>query len=151
MTHPVEFDDPFNLTRFTSAQAPDYNRALSELRAGAKHSHWMWYVFPQFAGLGRSSLSQRYAIRSRAEAEAYLAHPMLGPRLLECAAALLAHRDRSAREIMGTPDDLKLRSSATLFATVSDEPVFKELLDQFFDGQPDPETLRLMREAERSA
>jgi uncharacterized protein (DUF1810 family) len=146
----LEPNDPFDLARFTGAQASDYDRALSEVRAGEKITHWMWYIFPQFAGLGRSPLAQRYAIRSRAEAKAYLAHPVLGPRLLECAAALLGHRDRSAREIMGTPDDLKLRSSATLFAAVSDERVFNALLDQFFDGEPDEETLRLLREADRS-
>ena len=151
MTRASDASDPFDLARFTSAQAHDYDVALNELRAGAKRSHWMWYVFPQFAGLGRSSLSQHYAIGSRAEAQAYLAHPLLGPRLRECAAALLAHRGRSAGEIMGSPDDLKLRSSATLFAAVSDEPVFRALLDQFFSGQPDPETLRLIQDSERSA
>ena len=151
MIRESDSSDPFDLARFTNAQEPDYDRALSELRAGAKTTHWMWYVFPQFAGLGRSPLSRRYAIGSRAEAEAYLSHSVLGPRLRECAETLLTHRDRSAREIMGTPDDLKLRSSATLFAEVSDEPVFKALLDQFFDGRPDPETSRLMREADRPA
>ena len=140
-----------SLERYIKAQAPVYARALAELKRGEKQSHWMWYIFPQFAGLGRSSVSQHFAIRSRAEAKAYLAHPELGPRLRECATALLAHPDRSAREIMGTPDDLKLRSSATLFVAVSSESVFQALLDQFFAGQPDPETLRLMREAEGNA
>ncbi len=130
------------------AQERDYAQALAELRAGAKRSHWMWYVFPQFAGLGRSSTAQRYAIRSRAEAVAYLEHPLLGARIRECAAALLGHRDRSALEILGSPDDLKLRSSATLFAAVAPGDLFGALLERYFDGEGDRETLRLLRDAE---
>src|SRR4051812_39061972 len=105
--------DPYDLRRFVDAQTHDYARALAELRAGRKQSHWMWYVFPQYAGLGRSPTAQRYAIRSVAEAEAYLRHPVLGPRLIESAEAVLAIEGRSAHDILGSPDDLKLRSSAT--------------------------------------
>jgi uncharacterized protein (DUF1810 family) len=140
--------DPFDLERFVHAQAPDFSRALKELQDGNKRSHWMWYVFPQFDGLGSSTFSRRYAIKSRAEAVAYLAHPVLGPRLMECAEALLAHRGRSARQILGSPDDLKLRSSATLFAEVAGEGVFTRLLDQFFEGAVDEESLRLLRASE---
>src|SRR5699024_6041960 len=122
-----------DLARFVNAQAADYARALGELRAGRKRSHWMWYIFPQFAGLGRSEYSRRYAIRSRAEAVAYLAHPVLGARLRECALALLEHPELSAREILGEPDDMKLRSSATLFAEVDGEGIFTRLLERFFD------------------
>ena len=111
----------------------------------------MWYIFPQFAGLGTSERSRRYAIKSHAEAVAYLAHPVLGPRLRECALALLQHRERSAREILGEPDDLKLWSSATLFADVDGEGVFARLLEQFFDGEVDRTSLELMRAAERPA
>ena len=143
--------DPFDLARFVDAQAADYNRALQELRIGAKRSHWMWYVFPQFEGLGSSTLSRRYAIRSRAEAAAYLAHPVLGPRLRECAEALLAHHARSARQILGTPDDLKLRSSATLFAEVDGAGVFTRLLQQFFNGEGDQKTIHLLLASEERA
>ena len=106
--------DPHDLSRFVQAQAADYARALDEIRSGRKRSHWMWYIFPQFAGLGSSPTSRRYAIKSLAEAEAYLRHPVLGPRLRACAEAVLAVEGRSASEIFGTPDDMKLRSSATL-------------------------------------
>ncbi len=136
---------PHDLERFMAAQATTYDTALRELRAGAKTSHWMWFIFPQIAGLGQSSMSRRYAISSRAEAQAYLAHPTLGVRLRECAAALLAHPTRSAREILGEPDDLKLRSSATLFAAVEGPGVFTALLERFFDGTPDAATLERLR------
>jgi uncharacterized protein (DUF1810 family) len=127
------------------AQAGDYDRALAELRAGRKRSHWMWYVFPQFAGLGFSPTSQRYAIRSAAEAEAYLRHPVLGPRLVECCEAVLGVTGRSAHDIFGSPDDLKLRSCATLFAAVSAPgSVFQRVLDQYFGGERDERTLRLL-------
>ena len=138
--------DPFDLERFVTAQEEDYARALAELRAGEKRSHWMWYVFPQIDGLGSSYMAQQYAIKSLDEAKAYLAHPVLGPRLRECANALLAVQGRSAREIMGSPDDLKLRSSATLFARASAEPLFQQLLDKYFDGEPDSRTLELIGE-----
>lgn len=137
--------DPHDLARFLSAQAPTFDTALSELRAGSKESHWMWFIFPQMAGLGQSAMSRRYAIASRAEAEAYLAHPTLGPRLRACATALLAHSERSARQILGEPDDFKLRSSATLFAAVDGPGVFTELLARFFDGVGDHATLERLR------
>lgn len=142
--------DPFDLARFVRAQAGDYETALDEIRQGRKRSHWMWYVFPQLAGLGISATSRRYAIRSRAEAEAYLAHPVLGPRLAACAEAVLGVGGRTAREIFGTPDDLKLRSCATLFASVSPTgSVFHRLLERFFEGRPDPRTLALLAPAAR--
>jgi len=137
--------DPYGLERFVRAQADDYARALSELRAGRKRTHWMWYVFPQVAGLGSSAMSRRYAIGGLDEARAYLAHPVLGPRLVESAEALLAVRGRSVREMLGYPDDLKLRSSATLFARASlPGSVFERLLDALYAGEPDPATLRIL-------
>jgi len=137
--------DPWNLARFVEAQQGDYEQALAEIRAGRKRSHWMWYVFPQFNGLGSSPTSVHYAIKSRAEAEAYLAHPVLGRRLLECAEAILQIQDRSAHEIFGSPDDMKLRSSATLFAAVSPPgSVFHRIIEKYFDDRPDPSTIELM-------
>lgn len=138
-------EDPYHLNRFVQAQSNTYERALTEVKSGRKRSHWMWYIFPQFEGLGFSATSQRYAIKSIAEAEAYLSHPILGSRLLECAEAVLQIEGRSAHEIFGSPDDLKLRSCATLFATVSPAgSVFDQLLDRFFQGERDPKTLRLL-------
>lgn len=137
--------DPFDLERFLTAQDGTYESALEEMRTGRKRSHWMWFIFPQLAGLGSSPTAQHFGIRSVGEASAYLAHPILGPRLQECAAAALAIQDRTAREIFGAPDDLKLRSSATLFAQVSDPgSVFHRLLDRFFDGREDSRTLELL-------
>ena len=134
--------DPHDLQRFVEAQAPVYERALEELRAGHKQSHWMWFVFPQIAGLGNSAMAQRYAISGVDEARAYLEHPLLGPRLQACAQAMLLHRDRSVRQILGSPDDLKLRSSMTLFAAVAPEqPLFQQVLDTFFEGEADSQTL----------
>lgn len=138
-------DDPYDLERFVAAQRPSYERALAEIKAGSKRSHWMWYLFPQLAGLGLSPTSKKYAIKSLDEARAYLAHPILGPRLAECTSAALAVENRTAREIFGAPDDMKLRSCATLFAQVAgDDSVFKRLLDKYFDGAPDAATLRLL-------
>jgi uncharacterized protein (DUF1810 family) len=137
--------DPHNLNRFLEAQADDYEQALAEIRRGRKESHWMWYVFPQFAGLGFSATSQRYAIKSRAEAEAYLAHPVLGTRLRECAEVALRVEGKTAHQIFGSPDDMKLKSCATLFAAVSpDQSVFHQLLDRYYDGQRDARTLELL-------
>ena len=134
------------LDRFVTAQAPDYDRALAELRAGRKQSHWMWYIFPQLRGLGRSSMSEFYGIAGLDEARAYLAHPVLGPRLLEAAEAVLATQGRSAHEIFGSPDDMKLRSSATLFARVAPPgSPFEQLLARYFDGVPDPATIQILR------
>jgi uncharacterized protein (DUF1810 family) len=139
--------DPYDLERFVRAQQHDYARALAELKGGRKRSHWMWYIFPQFRGLGFSSMSQRYAIGSIDEAKAFLRHPVLGPRLTECANALLAIADRSATDILGSPDDLKLRSSATLFAHVSPPASeFEHLLQMYWQGEPDQSTLELLRE-----
>ncbi len=116
-----------------------------ELRSGRKRSHWMWFVFPQMEGLGSSEMAQRYAIGSRAEAEAYLDHPILGPRLRECTELVNAVEGRTASEIFGSPDDLKFRSSMTLFATVADDPgPFETALERYYDGDPDPKTLELL-------
>jgi uncharacterized protein (DUF1810 family) len=138
-------EDPYKLKRFLLAQEADYDRALSEIRGGRKRSHWMWYIFPQFDGLGFSSTAKHYAIRSLAEAKAYLEHPVLGPRLLECAEAAVSLEGRSATEIFGSPDDLKLRSCATLFASVSPPgSVFDRLLGKYYQGKRDAKTLRLL-------
>jgi len=139
-------DDPFGLSRFEVAQDAGgaYDAAVSELRAGRKSSHWMWFVFPQIVGLGQSSMSKLYAITCLAEADAYLAHPVLGQRLLECTRIVAATRGRSAEEIFGSVDAIKLRSSMTLFARVSADDVFREVLERYFDGVPDPETERLL-------
>lgn len=139
--------DPFDLHRFVAAQdaGRTYQRALAELRAGRKTSHWMWFVFPQITGLGHSAMSQRYAISSPAEARAYSEHPVLGPRLRECVRALLALEGVSAQEVLGAVDALKLRSSLTLFAAAApDEPLFRQGLERYFDGRADPATERLL-------
>ena len=134
----------FDLDRFVIAQAGVYDHALDELRDGRKRTHWMWFVFPQIAGLGHSPMAQRFAIRSAAEARAYLAHPMLGPRLHAATAAVTA-ASGSATAILGSVDALKLRSSMTLFAQTADDPApFVAALDRFFDGDADPATLRLL-------
>jgi uncharacterized protein (DUF1810 family) len=137
--------DPHDLGRFVEAQRDVYDQALAEIRTGRKRSHWMWYIFPQYDGLGFSSTSRRYAIKSVAEAEAYLRHPVLGPRLVECAEALLHLEGKSASEVFGSPDDMKLRSCATLFARVSPAgSVFERLLQTYFPSGPDGETFRLL-------
>ncbi|MEZ5536952.1 MAG: DUF1810 domain-containing protein [Thiolinea sp.] len=134
--------DPFNLQRFLREQEIDYAVALEELRRGQKESHWIWYIFPQVSGLGLSSMSQKFAIHSRDEATAYLNHPILGSRLRECCDALLAHKGQDIEVIMGYPDDLKLRSSMTLFAAVSKKrSVFHELLATFYEGEEDQRML----------
>ncbi len=140
-------DDPYRLQRFVEAQDQGgvYAQALAELRAGRKRGHWIWFVFPQIAGLGQSPTSKAYAVSSLGEASAYLAHPVLGPRLRECAEALLTHADRSAEEILGGTDAIKLRSSMTLFARAAPgEPLFPRVLDAFFDGGADAATERLI-------
>ena len=148
MVRSTSADQSSDLERFVQAQTGIYEQALAEVTRGHKTSHWMWFVFPQIAGLGLSDMSRRYAIRDPEQARAYLAHPVLGPRLQAGFAAALAVTGRSAHEIFGSPDDLKLRSSATLFAAVS-EPgsIFQQVLDKYFDGQPDAETQRLIRRA----
>lgn len=138
--------DPHNLSRYIDAQETDYRSALAEINAGRKVSHWMWYIFPQYDGLGFSSTSKHYAIKSLKEAAVYLGHPALGPRLLECTNALLAVNDRTAHEIFGSPDDLKLKSSMTLFAQVSPEgSMFERAMDKYFGGQRDEKTLELIQ------
>jgi uncharacterized protein (DUF1810 family) len=141
-TEKTAVDDPFNLQRFVDAQASAIEAAISELRAGAKRGHWMWYIFPQIKGLGHSATAVRYAISSRQEAAAYLEHPLLGPRLRECTRLVISVDGRSISQILGYPDDLKFRSSMTLFArATSDDGVFVEALQKYFDGREDPLTL----------
>jgi uncharacterized protein (DUF1810 family) len=138
-------DDPFQLCRFVDAQSQTFDSALAELRAGRKQSHWMWFIFPQIAGLGRSPTAQHFAIRSIDEARAYLAHPELGPRLRQCVGALLGWAGkRSAEAILGPIDSIKLRSSLTLFEAASDEALFGRALDAFFAGERDRATLDLL-------
>jgi len=137
--------DLFNLTRFVEAQETVFDSALSEIRAGRKQTHWMWFIFPQLRGLGQSHTSQIYGISGLGEARAYLWHEVLGPRLITICEAVLAVAGKSATDIFGKPDDIKLRSSATLFARVSGpDSVFREVLDKYFDGEPDPKTLQLL-------
>ena len=138
-------DDPYDLQRFVEAQDPVIEGVREELRSGRKRTHWMWYVFPQLEGLGRSRTAQRYAIGSREEAEAYLAHPILGPRLRECTEVVNGLEGRSASGIFGSPDDLKFRSSMTLFDTVADDSgPFRTALRRYYDNEPDTKTLELL-------
>lgn len=138
---PKEFD----LDRFVEAQNPVYRQALQELLDGRKRSHWMWFIFPQIEGLGFSAMAQKYAIGSKAEAQAYLSHPLLANRLEECVKAMLMHSDRSAHEILGSPDDMKFKSSMTLFAQASAYgPLFVEALDRFYGGERDRKTIALL-------
>ena len=137
--------DPYDLNRFLQAQDDDYERALSEIAGGRKRTHWMWYIFPQLAGLASSATSRRFAIKGIEEARAYLEHPVLGPRLMACAEAAFAVEGRSAAEIFGSPDDLKLRSSATLFAAVLPSgSVFDRLIAKYYGGVHDSTTLNLL-------
>ncbi|KQV65235.1 DUF1810 domain-containing protein [Rhizobium sp. Root1220] len=140
---PADID--YNLMRFIDAQGGTYDKALAELQLGRKRSHWMWFVFPQIAGLGSSLMAEKYAIRSAEEASAYLADAILGSRLLRCAEAVLAVKDRSAHDIFGSPDDLKLQSSMTLFAAVSDHgSPFHAIIDHFYQGNFDGRTIELL-------
>ena len=140
MTAPAS--DPHNLQRFVDAQASVFAQVLAELRAGRKRSHWMWFIFPQIAGLGSSDMAQHFAISGRAEAEAYLAHPTLGPRLRQCTELVNQVPNRTASDIFGYPDDLKFRSSVTLFGSVAPaEPAFAAALLKYFAGKSDPATL----------
>ena len=142
--------DPHNLNRFVEAQKVDYEQALAEVKSGRKHSHWMWYIFPQFDGLGSTSTSQQYSIKSVAEAKAYLSHPVLAPRLIAIATAALSVEGRSAYKVFGYLDDIKLKSCATLFAHVSpDGSVFEQILDKFFQGDRDLKTLSLLGVADK--
>jgi uncharacterized protein (DUF1810 family) len=145
----IRGDDPFDLGRFTSAQERVYETVLGELRSGWKRSHWIWYIFPQIAGLGHSSTSKHYAIKSIEEARAYLNHPILGARLKECAEAVLAVQGRTVSQIFGYPDDMKLKSSMTLFAAVTEDPnsVFVRVLEKYFRGERDAMTLQLLKDS----
>lgn len=146
----VNVTDPFDLRRFVDAQDRVYDAVLAELHAGAKRSHWIWFVFPQLRGLGRSQTAARFGIASLAEARAYLAHPVLGPRLRECTRLVNAIDGRSAEEIFGWPDNLKVRSSMTLFARAAgheDSADFRVVLEKFYGGQDDPATVELLNSA----
>ncbi|MDB5270664.1 MAG: hypothetical protein JWP58_3704 [Hymenobacter sp.] len=133
-----------NLQRFLDAQASSYQTALSEIKSGRKRSHWMWFIFPQIQGLGLSETARFYALADAQEAKDYLAHPVLGARLLEICHALLGLASADAHNIFGSPDDLKLKSSLTLFASVGGRPVFQQVLDKFYHGTPDDKTLRIL-------
>ncbi len=135
-----------SLERFVEAQEAVYPRALAELKAGRKQSHWMWFIFPQIAGLGHSAMAQMYAIQSLDEARAYLAHPVLGARLRECCETVMAIEGKNAHDIFGSPDDLKFRSCLALFAEAApDELLFRNLLEKYYDGETDPLTLQNLR------
>ena len=142
---PATQSDEFDLQRFVSAQEHTYAEALWELKNGRKESHWMWFIFPQVEGLGTSPTARHYAIKSASEARAFLEHALLGPRLVECCHALLAVNGKSASEIMGYPDDLKLRSSMTLFSLIDpSQPEFTQVLDKYFESEPDARTVDLL-------
>ena len=141
----ISCDDPFNLNRFISAQAPVYERVLAELRSGQKRTHWMWYIVPQIDGLGYSTTSKHYAVKSTQEARAYLNHSLLGSRLLECAEAVLGIEGRKVSDIFSYPDDLKLKSSMTLFACIGGPgSVFVCVLEKYFQGERDVRTLLIL-------
>lgn len=138
-------DDPFDLQRFVTEQEPVYDTVLAELRAGRKRTHWIWFVFPQLRGLGRSATADRFGIASLAEARAYLEHPVLGSRLRECTRLVQRLEGRSAEDVFGFPDVLKVRSSMTLFARAADDDAdFDAVLEKFYDGEPDPATVELL-------
>lgn len=137
-------EDPFDLQRFVDAQDAGFEGVLLELRRGDKQGHWMWFIFPQMKGLGSSGMAQRYAISSRAEAEAYLAHPVLGPRLIQCTELMNAAQGHSAERILGPVDAMKFRSSMTLFREVSPNGPFERALNKYFAGEPDTRTLQLL-------
>ncbi len=142
----IESNTQFDLSRFMQAQADSYTTALAELKNGQKQSHWMWYIFPQLDGLGHSATAKYYAIKDLEEARLYLAHPVLGKRLLECSRAVLAVQGRSILDIMGFPDNLKLHSSMTLFARIANSnPVFTDVIEKYFDGIQDNRTLLLLK------
>ena len=143
----ISRDDPFDLNRFKSAQERVYGTVLAELKSGRKRSHWIWFIFPQIEGLGHSSTSQFYAIKSIEEARRYLKHPVLGARLVECAETVLGVEGRSVSDIFGYPDDMKLKSSMTLFASVTEDTnsVFVRVLEKYFHGERDERTLQLLK------
>ena len=143
--HGHTMTDAYNLHRFLDAQAPTYDTVLSELRPGRKSNHWIWFIFPQIAGLGHSDMARTFAIGSLDEAKAYLQHPVLGARLRECTQLVLNVEGRNAEEIFGYPDNLKFRSCMTLFMTATtDNQIFKDALHKYFDGQPDQSTLDIL-------
>lgn len=146
----VNQNDTFQLERFISAQQGVYDQVLSELKAGRKQSHWIWFIFPQIKGLGYSPTSIKFAIQTLDEARAYLSHPVLGDRLIECTKLVLAIDNRSVSEIFGYPDDLKFKSSMTLFSAVSDKSVFREALAKFFDDEADENTLKILKISNQS-
>ena len=137
--------DSFNLRRFVDAQASIYPQVVAELSRGRKESHWMWFVFPQLAGLGFSAMAQRFAIESRGEAIAYLAHDVLGPRLIECTRLVMEESARTIDDILGSPDDMKFRSSMTLFDAVSKQKIFAQAIDAFYPAGKDPATIDILR------
>ena len=137
----IDMNNPLNLQRFVDAQSPIFDKVCSELRGGAKRSHWMWFIFPQIKGLGYSQLARKFAISSREEAKAYLEHPILGPRLIECTKLVNLIEGRAIEQIFGYPDDLKFRSCMTLFASATDNQVFVDALRKYFKGTSDPSTL----------
>jgi len=140
-------NDPFGLSRFVEVQSGVYDRALCELQNGRKTSHWIWFIFPQIAGLGLSGMSKRYALSGLDEAKAYLEHPILGPRLIECVSRVLEIDGKSARQILGGIDAIKFRSCLTLFSQLAGrDPVFTRALDKYFSGHPDPRTLEALRD-----
>jgi len=142
--------DPHHLQRFVDAQAGVYANVVKELAAGRKRNHWMWFIFPQVAGLGSSAMAQRYAIGSRDEAQAYLAHDLLGPRLLECTGLVIKVADKTIHDILGSPDDLKFCSSMTLFGAVSGKPLFAEAIAKYFAGAKDQATLAILSQSDRA-
>ena len=139
-------NNPFDLNRFVSAQDKVYDRVLAELENGRKQSHWMWYIFPQLDGLAQSATSKHYAIKSSSEAMAYLNHPVLGRRLIECTDTILGIKGKTVSEIFGYPDDLKLKSSMTLFSEVAANSIFSFVLDKYFQGERDTKTLQLLKQ-----
>ncbi len=146
-----DLNNPFNLSRFISAQEEVYDRVLAELRNGKKRSHWMWYIFPQLDGLAHSTTSKYYSIKSREEAIAYLNHPVLGARIIECANTILAIEGKTVSEIFGYPDDRKLKSSMTLFSDVTTDSVFAHVLDKYFQGERDEKTLLLLKKLKNTS
>jgi uncharacterized protein (DUF1810 family) len=141
--------EPYDLQRFLDAQQMVYADVVSELSQGRKRTHWMWFIFPQIAGLGLSAMARRFAIASRDEASAYLAHAILGPRLSECVSLVLAVKGRTINEILGSPDDIKFRSSMTLFGAVSDNPIFDQAIARYFAGGKDQATLEILTQLDR--
>jgi uncharacterized protein (DUF1810 family) len=137
--------DPYELRRFVDAQSAVYSQVVSELSSGRKRTHWMWFVFPQIAGLGLSAMAQRFAIKSKREAEAYLAHDVLNPRLVECTRLVMAASEKNIQDILGSPDDMKFRSSMTLFDALSKQEIFAEAIGTFYPEGPDASTLRILQ------